>query len=273
MILREEKFKNMQTWLTAVQGPQLGNCPHRSSRNTGRAHFYGSESFEESLSLATKGWPRGSNEVNSYLLKLTPFLRTIKRYQKTWSPGILPQGGVIIDRYVKGLPDCLLNRAKKPNNKFARLVFNGSMLNDIRHEEYFKRGTLIIALVHTLERNNFRIQINVQNSTEKNDYKLVTEVVLKDYNQSLDLDRIAFWACHLSVNRRISFSYRETLEQIWIDKLNAGNTYGRTCDHIPDDKNTIYFPAIQTHDRYYDSIESMIAYLKELLAKMGVIVS
>src|SRR5580765_3483306 len=220
-ITREEKFDNIHKWLDAVQLPSTMATEIRASRNK-YSTFNQTNSFEHALELATKGWPEGSLKVEKYLMELTPFLRTVKGYRNAWMPGMLPQGGLILDNYVKGLPDCMLNRARKPSNKFARVVFNASILNDINANEYFGRGALIIALVDTLERNNYRIQICAQNCTVGyNSDKLVTEVILKNYGESLDGDRIAFWASHVAVNRRISFSYRETLDSYWLNALST----------------------------------------------------
>jgi hypothetical protein len=268
MIYRHENFDNIHKWIKAANGKS--EMYVRRSRDTHDPNFFGTNTYEEAIDYALKGWKEGAKTVNDYLLRLTPFLRTVKGYKTQWVNGMLPGGSLSIDRYSKGLPDCMFNRARRPSNKFAKIVINGSMHHYVGTEQFMRRGALIIALVYTLEKNNYRCEIGVQNCTLGSDRTLVTYATLKRYNESLDLDRIAFWAGHLAVNRRISFSYRETMDATWRSALDTGGGYGRSADFIPEEKGVIYFPSIASVSQHFNNTESMVVYLKELLSKMGI---
>src|SRR5262245_47716149 len=217
-------FSNITEWLTASQGKsEMEPIMRASRRKDEKPYWSGVRDYQQAIDYATKGWTEGAQGLNEYLMQLTPFLRTVKAYRKAWVNGRLPGGSLVIDQYVKGLPDCMLNRAPVASYKFARVMFNSSIHADIDQKDYFRRGAVIVALVHVLESSHYRAQVVSQNCTVGySGDRLITETIVKDYNQSLDLDTIAFWSANTAVNRRISFSFRETLDSYWRRALGTG---------------------------------------------------
>lgn len=270
--IRKDTFDNILAWIEASKGSSVMADLSRSSRtiNYSQTNWHDSLTYEEAIQYALKGWPLGATKVNEYLMHITPYLQTIKGFKIAWNPGRLPGGSIIMDRYAKGIPDFMLNRCKMPSHKFARVMFNSSIHADADPDQYFKRGAVIIALINTLERSNYRVEVLSQNSTLGSGGHLITETIIKHFGESLDLDRLAFWACSRAINRRISFSYRETLDLKWRQWLNVGGGYGSSIDYPPSDPKTIYFPTLHGLGVRFTDTESMINYLKELLLKMGV---
>jgi len=109
----------------------------------------------------------------------------------------------------------------------------------------------------------FAVKGSVQRSVQ-----IDTLVTIKKYDESLDLDRIAFFLAHPSANRRLAFSFKETLPSAWRTAVNVPGNYGYPCD--TEDTGDLYFRTMHGRDEAWSSAEGAVGEVKKMLSDKGI---
>jgi hypothetical protein len=240
-------FRNMSSLLDkAVNGECNDNIrPVDRSSRLEREHFTGTKTFEDAVSLATGGWPEGRTIITNFT----------KQYSGIWSK-FFPQqdfgtelsGGVSgsipqIGEYLIGNPESMLDFT--PNEvesnlagcKLQRIILNGAVSCGIGIETILQYGGLIGALVNSMELSGFNIELIIcwggssSPFMSKNKMNSNAEVysryslTIKEFNQQLDTDKLAFCLAHSSMFRRFIFSLMEQEDDYYCQKLGVPGWY------------------------------------------------
>lgn len=266
------RYDNVSDYYRDANGPSSMHQSARSSRNT-HGSWNGSDSFAETQERFIKGYPHGTAEAKKLLLQVTPYLRTVKGTSKGWRPQRYAGGNFILDNYVRGIPDVSNCMVPVISKKFASIIVNGTVSSSIGVEVMQRRGLVAVALTQVLESHGYRVSIKLANSTSgDNGAKLYCVVDLKPFNQTIELDRLAFFLADASAFRRLHFSWEETLPEDVRQIMNIPGGYGRPCE-LPDSeigKDDIYLGCAHARAEHWYSLEGAIGYLKELLKRYGI---
>jgi len=221
----------------------------RSSHESGKRNWYGTESFAEALNLAKYGWTEKLSEIKQLELKEIP---AYKQMYQTEIKYCMAGGSVNIGRFLMGIPDCMQRQVIRSGFNipagFAKVVVNASCNADVSVEKFFAYGMKISSVVNTLELANIRTEIILTEQTLKHSNSYRIFITLKNSEDSFYLEKLMFPVAHVSFQRRLCFSEHERNSS---EVRNAfgfydGGGYGQSDDEFDgaDDKNTLYFNGI-----------------------------
>jgi len=259
------RYKTVTDFLQAANGKSVLKDENRSSRTGGFA-FTGTKNFQEALDLAKKGWPEGTKRARSFSMKIKKALDATG-YKKEWRSEVYGGGTLQVTAYIEGRPDCYRHLKKKTSQKFLRIVFSGGASGTVGKDTLIIRGAMAALLCETLEAEGYRVQVDLAFCTE-DELKLETTVTLKNYSESIDLDRLVFFTAHPSSLRRLSFSQRECLPKEIRELIGIPGDYGIPSN--PDDRGDIWFPSARSNDPAWQTPESAAAFVRRMLAEKGI---
>jgi hypothetical protein len=145
-----------------------------------------------------------------------------------------------------------------------RLTVNMAFLGGVSTRTVETRGAAVAALIQCLEFVNKRVEVNVilTSSADMGRGEMSSQTIrVKDAEQPLDLDRLAFAVMHASSFRRLGFAIRETDASFMRSTFSYG--FATNPKVLPEG---IYVPVVQ--DGSFDNttegaIKWVIARLKE----------
>ncbi len=200
--------------------------------------------MDEALKLAERGWPEGARQARTLSDKV---LARLNSQGVRDDPHYDVVGGALdIERYLSGEPEhwYTLQRTDGGSNVVTRhltLVFNAGVNWHWSPEEMIARAIPAIALVDALERLGHRVRVIVGVSTDGTQLTAHWRICIKEHDQVMDIDRLAFWLGHPAVLRRFYFAAVETTEDKNIrDRLHIDLGYGTPRDLPVEDQGDIY---------------------------------
>ena len=178
-----------------------------SSSVSGDLEFTGTESYEQAIDLAKHGYPEGVQWIKDGLdnVKAKKGLQIECSFDVTGDEAC-------IDRYLGNDPENMVNYnyTVQGGIKFLDVYF--SIGYSCRHEqpEIIKRGVQVLSNIDSLENNNYRVRIIAYHmTTGGRNRPLLHEIIVKDYQEPIELDRMAFIMVNPSMLRRLGFRITE----------------------------------------------------------------
>ena len=169
--------------------------------------FSGTESYKEAEDLLLHGWTEESEKLNNLLkLKVSNVKQTKTTYDVAGFQCSVP-------RYLQGIPTNMINQkivTKKQKNiiitKFV--AYSGY----VRKETIENESVKVLQLVNSLEKQGYRVTLNVLLGSYKEKTALAMKVRIKNSSERLNLSKVSFPLVHPSFLRRICFKWIETNE-------------------------------------------------------------
>ena len=169
--------------------------------------FSGTKSYKEAEDLLLHGWTEESEKLNNLLkLKVSNVKQTKTTYDVAGFQCSVP-------RYLQGIPTSMINQkivTKKQKNiiitKFV--AYSGYVKKETIENESVK----VLQLVNSLEKQGYRVTLNVLLGSYKKDTALAMKVRIKNSSERLNLSKVSFPLVHPSFLRRICFKWIETNE-------------------------------------------------------------
>lgn len=132
---------------------------------------------------------------------------------------------VDVGRFLDGEPECMVDFQPGPaQRRTVTVAFNVFISSGVDRQRFLRRGAAIAALVDALERSGLRCEVIMHFRGMGRREVLDVETVLKPVAEPLDLERLAFAACDVSVCRRLVLAYGAALterESCWHPKHGA----------------------------------------------------
>ena len=183
---------------------------YREASKTGSKKFTGTKSFDEATGFIKHGWPEG-------VKKLKTELDNIKKVTAPALECIFDVAGEEPDvgRYLSGEPENMVEyqTVNRDGIKFIDIYVCYSYNCSWSTRDVIKRGATILSNIDGLEANGYRCKIigyqSAQYSRRRKKTGLQVTVLLKDYNEALELDRMAFCLVSPSMYRRMGFKLDE----------------------------------------------------------------
>jgi len=213
MKLSVVNFDNVEDYLKVVNVVPA-QYSDQGSRERGRSDFFGTSSYEEALKLAETGWAEGAQQVIALRDKFDSFLQAQKS-ARVGAYGYEVSGDWLdVGRYLDGEPECFgieVNDGEIVSQKVVSLRLNNTVSAAVTTEQIIRRGLTVLLAVDLLEACGLRVEVIVCQATYYYGTKDHREMnlTIKDANQPVDIDRLAFWIAHPSAFRRFGFSYFE----------------------------------------------------------------
>lgn len=174
-----------------------------------RPRFHGCSSVEEAKRLAKFGWPQGREAVERMKALIESGLgRRGRTFKCKWDV----EGAIVdVGAYVSGEPECMVTFEEVEETKvgFVDIHFSAGVHAGIETEEMVRSGAAVCALIDALENMGRRVRLRWERSSTADGEvppTLSVSVVLKDYSQPLDMDRVAFFLTSPCARRPLAWS-------------------------------------------------------------------
>tara|TARA_Y100000004_G_scaffold186747_1_gene238623 strand:- start:2313 stop:3260 length:948 start_codon:yes stop_codon:yes gene_type:complete len=215
--------------------PALRSGKYILSSREGSADFTGTRNWDAAEQLFTEGWEEG-------LQKVAEISEIISNTVKQQLPEVTFQydvtGGMVdVGTLMSGVPECMLNFNEQETSatKYVDIHVNGSVSCGVSTTVIENKGAAIMALVDALEVLNYRTRVVLHDTATRPSLAANHQYTVKDYDEPLERDRMAFLAMHPSSFRRLGFTMMEFAPKWMRDELGVKHFggYGAPAQTLP----------------------------------------
>jgi hypothetical protein len=223
------------------------NDGHLPGSIHGDPEFTGTDCYDDALRLLKYGHPDGRSKMAESVEWAQAITR--ERPAPSWShsvSGAMPDVPV----YLSGEPEHMLMSEGDEGQgvmPIVSVVVNVVAACSVNSDRIRRRGAALVALINSIETSGQRVELiaasraGLRKERGKTASYLIT---VKEPNEALDLDRVAFTLAHPSMLRRILFR----LEEITLPKREPSYGYPRDYPEAAFPAGTMYVPKIVTSD-------------------------
>ena len=274
---------NFSSWTAFVDAAEHGettmSTQDRHSRHLKGRSWAGTKTFEEALELAHYGWPKGAARLKDEMDILVSQLPTRRVVRELHMAPVGP-GTLDMNRYIMGHPEPWHTWRDSefddyaPNGEIIPITYCSSASAGVSAEELHHKGATIAALVDVLEKAGRRVELTCVGGAKEgygNSRKVIFRASVKNANDPLDIDRVAFSLAHPATFRRLFFSMMEQSPEEYRSAIGITG-YGAYGSPL-DDENVegIYIPASSLYgDSSWSTTANKRAWLKKQLAPYGI---
>lgn len=253
-------------WIDFVEAAKHATpaTEYHTSHDNSRPKWSGSANFAETVELAEAGWPEGAAKIKSLSSAIADKVESLIEVPTVHYD--VTGDDFDVSTMLTGIPEYwerLETDSETAPVETLVVNVNFGFLCDVTVREVEVRGSAIAALVECLEFANKRVEVNiVMYSTVGRKEKFSLSIRLKDSEQFLATDTLAFAILHASCLRRLVFALMETDSGYM---RAAGFSYGTTHD-IPaaDMPKGLYLPSqLVGQFREDNAVEWVTNHLKE----------
>ena len=191
------------------------NPKKQHSNRAPQDNMNATEDFAEAHELAVHGWHGVRDKVDT---AMEPIREKVGQALGIVSERVFDMVGFEpdIDRYLSGEMECMVDdlfvEAPKEGKVFTLLV-DASMAWYNTQDEVIARGAVLCAMVEAFNMLGFQLEIWVEKTIASKDLKELATVLVpvSKAGDPLDVDQIMFAVGHPDFNRRIIWSYMETV--------------------------------------------------------------
>jgi hypothetical protein len=218
-MFHKEEFSSFAEFADkSANGQSQLNHGDRHSR-TGDAGWAGC-TWDEAVKLSKYGWAEGAKRIEKMALPLLDQISTTMRKPEI----VLDIEGADIDvgAFMTGNPECFIRWDETEvkataSGRFVHIICNIAASSFFSTEELFAKGAAVSILVDALEMSGHRVTVDVMEAVgpssywgeknNKNRYQLTIRI--KNPEDPLNMESIAFACAHSGMLRRMTFSVQE----------------------------------------------------------------
>lgn len=218
-------------------------------------------SLQDAITMAKYGW-KDSQSIKEIAYDLQS-LMTTPEFKNSY---IYDHSGDEVDvgRFLSNEPENMIQYTVMEDNssKLINLIANITFSGVVNTSTIYNRGACIVTLINKLEDLGYKVKLDLFFSVRSKKTNRYFDILIgvKEYADTLDLDRIAYCLCHPSFLRRIILSILEQQKLSIIKEFEFyfGKSYGLPSDNIQKECN-IYFRSLTNYNEYlYSSLESCV---------------
>lgn len=222
--------------IAIAEGCAKGTIPRApgSAREsvTGGAGFCGTANMDEALKLAREGWRVGAEAIRD-VDGLCAGVDNAPTFGHDVA-GIFPDMGA----FMAGEPEHMFApMADEEPMRRIRIVIPAAYPCSVKQSAIQEYGKALAALIRSIEATGVAVSLATVHKVLAGGRVVILPVVLRDYGDTLDLDRVAF-AGHPSYLRRIMFAVFEAWEDAPVEARSF--TYG-SCSELKVEEARIVF--------------------------------
>ena len=177
--------------------------------------WHGTNTFEEAVEVARRGWSEGAKEALSLRARVESSVRDLINARSSSYVYDLSGECVDVGRYLSGEPECFITEVstgESNSRPVVKIVANLAASGSVSTHSLIVRGAAIVAAIDILEALGRRVEawIAKGSATTRSGGNIhETHVLVKSAGQPLDIDRLAFAVAHPACLRRLCFSVME----------------------------------------------------------------
>jgi len=193
-----------------------------SHSNQASAKWDGGTGYANALDLLAVGWPEGAKRLAAAVS-----VDATTAEQTEIAPAFIPD---IAGAYgfaqaaLNGDPECFYRYEAEPITKpVIRLAVSVGIRFSVDHSDMLKRAQGYLLLINSLEASGVRVELWLTNVNSEDGCSILNAIRIKEADQSVDLNRLAFLCGHGATHRRLVFGL---IEKACIDK---GGLFSTGC--------------------------------------------
>ena len=263
-------------WLALVEKePRARGLSREAShgRRGDRFPWAGTETFQQALDLAKKGWPEGLEDIKAMSERIwkvvgQEILKTTFTYDVA---GAQPD----VDRFLLGEPENMIQFRQEESVGHGRIVkvhVNGVASAGVGVGTMFLRGAAVVALVDALEHLGFSCEVATADAIARewrgDEQVLQYNVMLKRAGGALDLDRLAFALAQPAWLRRLILSAMEQEPEDIRRAFDVGGVYGHPTESrgLTGAERGIDVPSLRYGTHHWQDISTATAWVLDAAA-------
>jgi len=226
----------------------------RTSRNADANQYWDLGcGFDNAIKMAREGWDEGEQFTKRYSAGLFESLSTV--VEREYPVYDVEGTEIDIARFMDGEPECWQRMETRvtegTGRKLIRIVLNMATSGGVSGATMLAKGAAIAALAELLEFAGHGVQIDLVDGTSAGGMlHIETWIRIKDFDQPIDLPRVAFALAHPATQRRLWFAMAENFPADIYQAVVADQSYGRPADINEQDRGDVYigrsmYPAIE----------------------------
>jgi len=206
-------FNSFSEFLAAAEKTPDCNASFQCSRENYGNGWHGTDTFEEAVALAKTGWAEGAEQARSLRASIDSVVNSLVAARSRSYSYDLTGEYVDVGLHLCGDPECFGVETDSPSlgDPVVRITVNRAISGAVSADALIARGTAIAAAVDVLESLGRRVELWTGDGNERrtDGQRLECFCKIKDADQPLDPDLVAFALAHPSARRRLAFSVNE----------------------------------------------------------------
>tara|TARA_R100000808_G_scaffold23210_1_gene51257 strand:- start:30 stop:839 length:810 start_codon:yes stop_codon:yes gene_type:complete len=268
MKTKEIHFDSISALVNRALAPMPEEFTGRAqeSRSTGAEaeKFTGTSTFQEACRLATEGWSAGRKRLLESQREIE-FAGSCKSLEPEFFfdvAGDEPE----VARFLEGEPENMMeyqfDYTDKQANKVQKITLDICTGAGTSADRFPRVGACMLMIADALESAGYRVEIDLSMISDSKGLKIDVLARMKEADQPLDLNSLAFWSMHPSALRRFEFALyeRECPQEFYC------HSYGGSVKTKPKHEGEI---VVSIADPQFGSDRDAWTYCNEVLARFN----
>ena len=234
----KESFKTLDEFLEITkqrplnavfkdQGERLSSTRDESHK---KSPWSGTNTLEDAENVMLKGYREPLEKMKKAILSIGQKDNFVKPRTRNDFVGFAPN----VPNYLMNVPQTMINRDRiAPKTNTIHLTYSICTASKTTPDDMIKGGINFISLVNSLEKQGYRVKIDVIFSTVSNGTTASVLFTLKQYSQATNLLKLAFPLVHPAMLRRFAFRWLETTPELKEHSFTHG--YGTPLNFVVND--------------------------------------
>lgn len=215
----KETFKSLDSLLDTMEGRPLnaafkGNRDEAASERDetkSRTPWSGTKTYNAAQDVLKEGYFEPMEKMKKALLKIGQADKYQRPRPKNDFVGFVPN----VPAHLMNLPLTMINKERQmPKTKTIHLTYSFCAAAKTTTAEMIDAGINFISLVNSLEKQGYRVKIDIIMAMQEGTTTAAMIVNLKEYGQQTNLLKLAFPLVHPSMLRRFGFKWLETTPEL-----------------------------------------------------------
>ena len=190
-----ENFKSINELLSTMEKRPIRNQAFKNKENLvsqqiqGNNPWSGTSDYNEAMEIMRTGYKDPLEKMKKAILKIGQNEKANRPKMKNDFVGFIPH----VPNTLMGLPITMINKEKQADKaKTIHLIYNVSTASKVSPNEMITGGINFISLVNSLEKQGYRVKIDIMASFATNKTLSSFTVNVKEYGQKLNLLKLTF---------------------------------------------------------------------------------
>ncbi len=233
-----ESFKTLDEFLETTKQRPLNavfkDQGERLSSNRDESHkkefWSGTATYEDAENIMLNGYREPLEKMKKAILKIGQQDNNARPRSKNDFVGYAPN----VPNYLMNVPINMINRDRiAPKVNTIHLTYSICTASKTTPDDMIKGGINFISLVNSLEKQGYRVKIDIIFTTVSNGTTASVLFTLKQYSQATNLLKLAFPLVHPAMLRRFAFKWLETTPELKEKSFTHG--YGTPLNFVVND--------------------------------------
>lgn len=230
-----ENFKNINSLLSTMEDRPMRNEAFKNKEGLAsqreeigdKSPWSGTSTFNEAMEVMREGYRDPLEKMKKAILKIGSMDKAKKPKMKNDFVGFVPH----VPHTIMGLPMTMINKEKQVHKaKTIHLIYSYGASSKVNPNDMITGGINFISLVNSLEKQGYRVKIDILSTFTSDKTLAGMAVTVKEYGQNLNLLKLTFPLVHPAMFRRIGFKWIETTPELKDAEITYG--YGTPLSYL-----------------------------------------